>query len=115
MKTLDQTGQIQGPDKALLAELKNTIQQSLPAAEVLLYGSVARGTQHAQSDYDILVLLEQSIGWEQQNAIRDAIYDLELARQAFVSLVFCTRDQWNKPAVRVSPFRKEVERDAVAL
>ena len=56
MKTIEQTHVVSEEDKALLREMKKVIREVVSAAEVLLYGSVARGTQGPESDYDILVL-----------------------------------------------------------
>ena len=47
--------------------------------------------------------------------IRDAVYEVELKRGVVVSILLTTMDEWDRPVVRGSPFRKEVERDAIAL
>ncbi len=115
MQTLSQARHISKEDRKLLEELKQVIHQFLPTAEIFLYGSVARGAPTSESDYDVLVLMDQSLDREHEDAVRDAVYDLELVRGILISLVFCTRDHWDRPLVRVSPFRQEVERDAIRL
>lgn len=115
MKSLEQTANVSVKDKKLLRELRGLIGTFLPTAQVLLYGSVARGTKEPESDYDILILTDKPVLREEEDAVRDAVYELELAREILISMVFCTKDRWNQPVVRVSPFCQEVERDAIAL
>ncbi len=40
--------------------IKSTVQKSLPGARVLLFGSRARGNENRYSDYDLLVITQQS-------------------------------------------------------
>ncbi|MBS1250425.1 MAG: hypothetical protein MAG431_02019 [Chloroflexi bacterium] len=41
----------------LLKQVKMTVRDLSPAAEIILYGSRARGTAKADSDWDFLILL----------------------------------------------------------
>ena len=113
MKTIEQTRVVSEEDKALLHETKTIIQEYLPTAEVLLYGSAARGTQGPESDYDVLVLTEKPISTKEEDRVRDAVYDLQLARGKLISTFFCTKDFWEKhPGM---PFHQEVDKDAIVL
>ena len=58
MRTIEDQTVLSQRDKDLLTELKAVIRQFEPTATVLLYGSVARGTNDPESDYDIMVLTE---------------------------------------------------------
>ncbi|MFP4622537.1 MAG: nucleotidyltransferase domain-containing protein [Bacteroidales bacterium] len=49
-----------------------------PKAEVILYGSRARGDEHSESDWDILFLTDYPVDRETENKFRDKLYDLEL-------------------------------------
>lgn len=102
-------------DKQLLAELKKIVLSRLPDAEILLYGSAARGDREPDSDYDVLVLLKTPLSAEEQDAIGYAIYELELARGVVVSEVFLPREEWSRGLIAVSPFRRNVEREAVRI
>lgn len=115
MKTLDQADVISVKDQELLRDVKNIIRGFLPTSTVLLYGSTARGTQRPESDYDILVLTDEPLSRQQEDRIEDEVYALELARGVMLATTYLTWDRWNAPIVRVSPFRKEVERDAVLI
>ena len=115
MRTMKQADVIGAEDAKLLQEIKRVIQEFLPTATVLLYGSVARGAQDSESDYDILVLTDEALTFSQEDQIDDAIYDLQLEAGTVISTMFYARSQWELPLFRGMPFRHEVEKDAVLL
>ncbi len=115
MKTLEEASTISNKDKQLLSKVKKLIQGFLPTAEILLYGSVARGAQYPESDYDILVLTDEPLTTKEQNAIRDPIFDLELKRDIVICTMFYTRSEWDLPPICASPFHENVEQDALVL
>lgn len=115
MRTLEEVSEISGRKRQLLVGIRGTVLEHLPRAEVLLYGSVARGSHDGESDYDILVLTEEALSRARQNEVRGAVFDWELERGVVVSVLFRSREEWDSPLGRASPFRREVERDALAL
>jgi predicted nucleotidyltransferase len=52
MKALANSKDINCGDRDILIKLKEIIHVIVPTATVLLYGSVARGTQDEESDYE---------------------------------------------------------------
>ncbi len=115
MRTLDQETMVSERNQRILRELKQVIQRHLSSAEVVLFGSVARGTEDSESDYDILVLTDASLDRREQNSIRGAVFDWEIDEGIVVSMLFRTKEEWNSPIARISPFRSNVEKDAVLL
>lgn len=115
MRTLDQVTAISNRDRDLLREIKKTIHKHLPNADVLVYGSVARGTQEPESDYDILALTDRPLSHKDQNEIRGVVFDWEIERGVVVSVLFRSKDEWDSPLAHVSPFHQEVEKDAIVL
>ena len=113
MKSIKRVRKITIADKQLLAELKEIILGRVPDAELVLYGSAARGTREPDSDYDVLVLLKDPLSTEEQDAIGYAIYDLELARGVVISEVFVSRGEWEHGLIAASPFRRNVESEAI--
>ncbi len=45
-----------------LLTIKSTVHAFLPGAQVLIFGSRAKGTHTKQSDYDLLIITEQIYG-----------------------------------------------------
>lgn len=115
MRTLEEVEVLSNADRELLVEIKSIVRRFLPTAKVLLFGSLARGTQHGESDYDILVLTEKTLTPREQDVIRNPIFDLEVERGAVICTVVYSKKEWDESTIRVSPFHKEVERDAIVL
>jgi predicted nucleotidyltransferase len=61
MRQLDEVRVLGESDRQLLRDLKSVILRFVPDATLILYGSVSRGRQGSESDYDLLVLLGASV------------------------------------------------------
>ncbi|MCX6345607.1 MAG: nucleotidyltransferase domain-containing protein [Armatimonadetes bacterium] len=112
---LEEIKNIEPVDRQLLTDLKSLVLSRIPDATLMLYGSVARGEQTPESDYDILILLHTPITREQKANIRNIIYDLELQHNVVMSIIFYTEDEWNSPLVAISPYRRNVEIDGILI
>ena len=115
MRTMEEADVLSEADRELLHEIKRIVRRSLPTAEVMLFGSMARGTRHHESDYDILVLTDTELTPTGQNVIRDPIFDLEVERGVVICTVVYSKEEWDESTIHVSPFHQEVERDAIVL
>lgn len=113
MKDIRRVRRISQADKELLAELKRIVLGFVPDATLVVYGSTARGERTADSDYDVLVLVNEPLTREADDTLRRAIYDLELDRGVVLSTFFYTPEEWNQPRVKGSPFRRNVEKEGV--
>lgn len=105
----------QEADKALLNMCRQAIRRVVPDADIILYGSRARGDAQEYSDYDILVLVDEPVGIALKDRILASIYPLELETGAMLTLVTYNRRQWESFPYREMPFHQNVERDGVAL
>jgi len=101
--------------RALLSAAGKTIRTLHPQAQVLLYGSAARGRWQPGSDFDLLVLTDRPLSTRQEDAVIDALYEIELAHGAVISTVFYPKAVWNASPLRVMPFRRNVIRDGIPL
>ena len=113
MKTIEQTPVVSETDKALLRELKKVVLDVVPTAEVLLYGSVARGIQGPESDYDILVLTDEPLSKNGKRTIERQVLDLELAHDVVLSTIYHSKPEWRQRAAL--PFHNEVEKHGLTL
>ncbi|MBM4080239.1 MAG: nucleotidyltransferase domain-containing protein [Planctomycetes bacterium] len=115
MKTLQRAKTIRAKDRKLLEECKGIIRKHLPDATVLLYGSVARGTQEPYSDYDLAVLTERSLSATEEERIHDALYDLELDRGVVICALFFSTNEWSTPLHQAMPLHRSIEEDGILL
>ena len=107
--------QAQTADRELLKQCKHAIRSVESNADVVLYGSRARGDAAEDSDYDILVLTDQPVTVTLRENLVDSIFPIELESGAVITLITYHRDQWESPRYKAMPFRKNVERDGVTL
>mgnify|MGYP003382355004 CR=1 FL=1 len=99
----------------ILAEIKRRVMAVDPTAQVVLYGSYARGEQGPESDIDLLILVDkEKLDLDEERAIRSPLYDLELATGVMISPRVETRKAWyNRPFV--TPFFENVQREGRSL
>jgi predicted nucleotidyltransferase len=115
MRSLESTPAIPPNDKLILTECRDVLRKLLPGVTVFLYGSGARGNREPDSDLDLLMLTERRLSPEEQTQAANAVYDLELARRVVISTLFYSREEWEAPLTRATPFRHLVEAEAVLL
>ena len=81
---------------------------------VILYGSTARGTQTADSDVDVAILLRAGATKVMRDQMLDLVVDLELACGKVLSVLCIDYDkfaEWKD----VLPFYKNIRKDGVVL
>lgn len=115
MKRIEECSHIPESDRQLMAELKEIVLRFVPDAELLLYGSAARGERGPESDYDVLIILPSPISREEEEQMRNAVYDWEVDQGVVASLIVTTREHWSMPLTAATPLHKNVEREALAL
>ncbi len=115
MKTLADTDVLTRGDKALLRRCREAVHGVDPDAEVLLYGSRARGDARDESDYDLLVLSDTAATLEAEDRFRRSLYLIELETGAVVTVILISREQWNTPLYQAMPLLQDVQRDGIRL
>ena len=94
--------------------IRNSINSIDPKAEVILYGSRARGDERTDSDWDILILTDYSVNLQTERKFRDNLYDLELETGEPFSVFAYSKNDWQNKQ-RITPFYQNVTQEGIKL
>ena len=83
--------------------IKNNITDIDDKAEILLYGSRARGEETEESDWDILILTNYPVDIHKEREFRDNLYELELETGEPFSVFVYSKNDWHTRQ-KISPF-----------
>ena len=98
----------------ILQEIKQAVLSVDPQAQVVLFGSRARGDYLEESDWDVLVLVDkEERDYKFKDKIRDVLFELELKTGTVISSITKNRVFWED--ISVTPLYKEIEKDGVQL
>ncbi|MBR5958315.1 MAG: nucleotidyltransferase domain-containing protein [Salinivirgaceae bacterium] len=100
----------------IIESIKQKAMQVVPAGtRVVLFGSQARGDYHANSDWDLLILLNKT--GRSTNADFDTtaypFVELGWKIDAAINPIVYTNEEWEKR--HFTPFYKNVEKDGIKL
>lgn len=99
----------------IVMQIKQTIEEIEPTATVILYGSEARGDARADSDIDVLILLEgDKRNFRREDELSGALYDLELNTGVLISPMIMLRKQWENRPFK-TPFYVNVMNEGIKL
>jgi predicted nucleotidyltransferase len=97
-----------------MSMIKMQVNEIDPTADVILYGSRARGEERPDSDWDILILVNSKADIEIEKTFRHKLFDLELEiGEAFSTFVY-NKQEW-KSKFWMTPLYKNVANEGIAL
>ncbi|MGD2186404.1 MAG: nucleotidyltransferase domain-containing protein [Desulfobacterales bacterium] len=101
--------------KDLMKQVKEAVLQIEENAEILLYGSRARGDSDEQSDWDFLILLDGEIDDQRTDKIRHRLYELEWESGEVISSIVRNKKEWNSMPFKSMPIHHAVEKEGIRL
>lgn len=101
--------------KALIDQIKQTVREVEPEAEIILYGSCSRGDSVSESDWDLLILVDGIVSDERTDRIRHRLYELEWESEEVISSIVRNRKDWNSRLYQAMPFHQRVRQEGIRL
>lgn len=98
----------------LLQKIKSYAQAIDAGAEVILFGSRARGTAREDSDWDILILVPGPVTLKLEQAFRHKLFELELEFGQAISTFVYSKSDWNGK-FRVTPLYRNVAKEGIEI
>jgi len=102
-------------EAAVVERCRDAILTVVPGATIILYGSRARGEAEAESDYDLLVLVDDQVTLKLEQELRRVIMPIELVENVVISLLPYQRLQWDAPLCRAMPLHEIIDAERVPL
>lgn len=115
MKQIHHLQSINRKSKTVLHRCKECIKILDPTADVILYGSQARGDAHEESDFDILILTDNPSDLDFEDRIRNVIYPIELETGCVLSFLVCSKSQWESSLYKAMPLHATIEKEGILL
>lgn len=95
----------------MMTLVKSEIGDIYPGAEVILFGSRARGDFRDDSDWDFLILVDSRVDLQSKEMTLERIYDLELRTDSVISIFIHTRKDWEDRAI--TPIYQEITKEGI--
>ncbi|RJP35562.1 MAG: nucleotidyltransferase domain-containing protein [Candidatus Omnitrophota bacterium] len=115
MKKMHETIQLSPKDQNAIEETIRLLRDRFPVLQIVLYGSKSTGTDDEESDIDLLLLTERVLSWREQDAVTEALYDVELRHDVVISTLVISHEQWINGPYTCLPIYGEIQREGVEL
>lgn len=99
----------------IVEKIKQIVLSKAPDSTIYLYGSRAKGTAKNDSDWDILILLnEDKVTSKQEDEVTSPLYELEFETGEIISPMVYAKTEWFSK-YSVTSYFKNVMADGVEL
>ena len=102
-------------EKHILDLIKSKIHEKDPDAELILFGSHARGTANKDSDWDILILITApNVSRKTEQEYRHELFDVELDTGEPISTFVYSKSEW-ETRYSVTPLYHNISIEGIRL
>ncbi len=102
-------------EKQVLELIKSAVRKKDPSAVIILFGSRARGQSTKNSDWDILILLDQiNVNRLLEKEFRDELFEIELEIGEPISTFVFSKSEWESVHV-VTPLYQNIKSEGILL
>jgi predicted nucleotidyltransferase len=101
-------------DARIARRIRDEIKSIDPKAQVVLFGSRARGDAKKDSDWDVLILIDSEVTANIERTFRYKLFDLELETGEVFSTFVNNKKDWNARH-KVTPFYISIKKEGVRL
>jgi predicted nucleotidyltransferase len=99
--------------KKVFSKVKSNVQQVDKEAEIILFGSRARGDNRSDSDWDFLILTKLPETRNTISKFKDKIFDAELELEQPISAIVHNEDKWKD--FEVSPLYQFIQKEGIRV
>lgn len=97
----------------VFSKIKSNVLQVDKDAEIILFGSRARGDNKNDSDWDFLILTKLPENRKTISKIKDKIFDAELELEQPISAIVHNEDKWQE--FEVTPLYQFIQKEGIRV
>ena len=101
-------------DNDIIKRIKTSIKIIDPKAQVIIFGSRARGDAKIEFDWDILILTDYPVSTEIERSFRNNLFDIEIETGEVFSTFVYQKQIWNT-IHKVTPLYRNIKREGVVI
>lgn len=99
---------------SIVQQIAPAVHRVAPDAEILLYGSEARGDARIDSDIDLMILLNRPhLSFKEQDEIFAPLYELELKHNTIINPLIYTKKYWEQRPM--DQFKYNIQTEGIRL
>lgn len=100
--------------KEILLQIKKSVREVESKAEIILFGSRARGDEREDSDWDLLILVPYSAGIEEERKFRHKLFNVELQYGQAISTHVKSKKEWEN-RFKITPLYQNILQEGISI